>query len=169
MQWFSKSSPPSSPLSLWPSWGFFQSISALQPRLFPLTSSPLTFLRNGSYHPQNHSLFLFPVFFRLPSSGFSIPILSFLQITSRPGFWFPIFLTLPIFLQIASRPGAHNLRCLFRVTFVPKVAAKKYEIIQKILQIMIPFPFRMHTSCCGPTRLHLSISMFNAAMTLSRQ
>ena len=23
--------------------------------------------------------------------------------------------------KIASRPGAHNLRCLFRVTFVPKV------------------------------------------------
>ena len=29
--------------------------------------------------------------------------------------------------QIASRPGAHNLRCLFRVTFVPVDA---YELLR---------------------------------------
>ena len=31
------------------------------------------------------------------------------------------------FTQIASRPGAHNLRCLFRVTFVP---ADAYELLR---------------------------------------
>ena len=33
----------------------------------------------------------------------------------------------PFFLQIASRPGAQNLRCLFRVTFVPVDA---YELLR---------------------------------------
>lgn len=30
--------------------------------------------------------------------------------------------------QIAARPGAHHLRCVFRVTFVPKDA---YDLLQK--------------------------------------
>lgn len=33
------------------------------------------------------------------------------------------FLHLILLLQIASRPGAHKLRCLFRITFVPTSAA----------------------------------------------
>ena len=32
-----------------------------------------------------------------------------------------------LLFQIASRPGAHNLRCLFRVTFVPNDA---YELLR---------------------------------------
>ena len=36
-------------------------------------------------------------------------------------------LKLFFFTQIASRPGAHNLRCLFRVTFVP---ADAYELLR---------------------------------------
>lgn len=36
---------------------------------------------------------------------------------------------LPLFsFQIAARPGAHHLRCVFRVTFVPKDA---YDLLQK--------------------------------------
>ena len=41
-----------------------------------------------------------------------------------------MMLSLPFLLfalQIASRPGAHNLRCLFRVTFVPVDA---YELLR---------------------------------------
>ncbi len=36
--------------------------------------------------------------------------------------------TNPLIPQIASRPGAHNLRCLFRVTFVPSDA---YELLRE--------------------------------------
>lgn len=40
----------------------------------------------------------------------------------------PEWLTCPFWLQIAARPGAHHLRCLFRVAFVPLDA---YDLLQK--------------------------------------
>jgi hypothetical protein len=44
--------------------------------------------------------------------------------------------------QIASRPGSHNLRCLFRVTFVPEDA---YELLRKD-----PLAFEyLYVQCCN--------------------
>lgn len=45
-------------------------------------------------------------------------------------------------LQIAARPGSHNLRCLFRVAFVPKEAA---ELAQKDL---VAFEY-LYMQCCN--------------------
>ena len=39
-----------------------------------------------------------------------------------------------LFVQIASRPGAHNLRCLFRVTFVP---ADAYVMIMMMMMMIM--------------------------------
>ena len=44
--------------------------------------------------------------------------------------------------QIASRPGAHNLRCLFRVTFVPKDA---YELLRTD---SVAFEY-LYVQCCN--------------------
>lgn len=44
--------------------------------------------------------------------------------------------------QIASRPGAHKLRCLFRVTFVPSSAA---SLAQKDLTALD----YLYTQCCN--------------------
>ena len=41
------------------------------------------------------------------------------------------------FPQIASRPGAHNLRCLFRVTFVPKVSKDIFNELKHSLEFNI--------------------------------
>ena len=53
----------------------------------------------------------------------SFPIVS----DCLPAWRSQLYIPVPLF-QIASRPGAHNLRCLFRVTFVPKDA---YELLRK--------------------------------------
>ena len=45
-------------------------------------------------------------------------------------------------LQIASRPGAHNLRCLFRVTFVPTDA---YELLRTD---SVAFEY-LYVQCCN--------------------
>ena len=58
------------------------------------------------------------------------------------------------FPQIASRPGAHNLRCLFRVTFVPKVSKdifnylKTFFRIQHFKHIFDYFPALTHCPGC---------------------
>lgn len=44
--------------------------------------------------------------------------------------------------RIAARPGSHNLRCLFRVAFVPKEAA---ELAQKDL---VAFEY-LYMQCCN--------------------
>merc|ERR1719189_2771736 len=44
--------------------------------------------------------------------------------------------------KIASRPGAHNLRCLFRVTFVPLDA---YEMLRKD---SVAFEY-LYVQCCN--------------------
>ena len=46
------------------------------------------------------------------------------------------------YLQIASRPGAHNLRCLFRVTFVPMDA---YDMLR---QDSVAFEY-LYVQCCN--------------------
>ena len=47
-----------------------------------------------------------------------------------------------LFVQIASRPGAHNLRCLFRVTFVP---ADAYELLRTD---SVAFEY-LYVQCCN--------------------
>lgn len=58
------------------------------------------------------------------------------------GIYFGIVLKYLIYLQIASRPGAHKLRCLFRVAFVPASAA---ALAQKDLHALD----YLYTQCCN--------------------
>ena len=73
----------------------------------------------------------------------------FIMLFCRPGgtrnYWTDICderLTHLFPFQIASRPGAHNLRCLFRVTFVPTDA---YELLRTD---SVAFEY-LYVQCCN--------------------
>ena len=115
-------------LSFFPSFPLSFSLSFIPVRCLSLDADfPLSFF----IYLFSLSQFLFS-FLRSIHTSLSLSLFPFLTLSLCPSFFLSSSLSLPSppffpFLQIASRPGAHNLRCLFRVTFVPVDA---YELLR---------------------------------------